>query len=111
MNDWPFDTPSLDEKTEYGTVVALIDDSGWGSYSDWLKPVIDEAWRRADDWEALLFNFLADLDIELFAQDTLYGGMHGTQFIGVAFSSKEDTLKLASEALSRLPAIEDETDD
>lgn len=89
MQDWTLATPKLNQETEYGTVVALIDESGWGSYSDWLDPVVSQACRRGD----------------------LYGGLPGTTYIGIAFSDRKATLQLAEEALAKLPESSEEEDD
>ena len=111
MQDWTLAAPKLNEETEYGTVVALIDESGWGSYSDWLDPVVSEACRRGDLYGASLFEFLGQLDIELFAEDEWYGGLPGTTYIGIAFSDRKATLQFAEEALAKLPESSEEEDD
>ncbi len=101
MGDWPFEMPAVGDDTEYGEVVAIVEDLN-SRYVDWLKPAVEIAQKRGlscgtrEEME-----FFEDLDVYFFPLDygTPWTG-GGTAFIGVKTSldSNEEFLKKAMKA-------------
>ncbi len=103
MNEWPFEMPVIGSRTEYGEVVAILDD-GCGSYAGWLDELMElagEAGLERGGSEEL--GFWQALDIEVFACDYICGFGRYTAFIGVAFSDEDS---ITEHAVRRIAAKE-----
>lgn len=83
MSEWKFAKPALDDETECGRVVALVDDDGAVQFSSWLERVIEKAGAKKDVWGAdsaidLLFN----LGISVYVMEEGEKGELRSLFIG-----------------------------
>ena len=83
MNTWNLDKPSLNDQTECGLVIALIDDEGVEQFAPWLDAILKQAGARRNLESAdSVIDLLFDLGLKVYVLEQGRVGETGSLFIG-----------------------------
>ena len=83
MHAWNLDKPSLNDQTECGRVIALIDDEGVEQFAPWLDAILKQAGARRNLESAdSVIDLLFDLGLKVYVLEQGKDGELGSLFIG-----------------------------